>query len=244
VKPAGTLPVALCSAFAFACSGGGTGSAAGDPDGRISTVQAALIGPTGTVSSATAKTLLSSWQAYQRVHGAFEALMFIGSDAGQPCLAGSREAGAYDLSCLTLGQVQGRLTFESHGSATDAGFEGRVDAKLENACVGNACVNADALVDIVPSKGCAPLATVVVTAAVTWSGGSAALSFGAQGGIGRGELMPRIAYFDTDEHSLVVDGEGGLDTPGPYLVSGSNRSFECTFLDASGHCDGPTSFTF
>jgi hypothetical protein len=233
----------VLSAASLGCSASAASTSGADAAERIGVVKAALVAPTGTVSAATARTVLANLQAFQRAHVAFEALSLVGSGAAASCLSGSSEAGAYDLSCLTAGQVEGRLTFESHGVATDGGFQGTIDAKLENACVGDDCVNADAVIDVVPSD-CAPLATLAVTADVWGPGGTDELSFGVQGGIGRGQLMPRVVYFETDGSSLIVDGAGQTAMPGPYLVSGSNRSFECTFLGSGGQCSGPTSFTF
>jgi hypothetical protein len=242
VKRIGTPPcIALFSAAAFGCSGAPLSSS--DATARTEAVQAALAKPTGTVSPAMASALLHHWQSFQRVQAAFESILSIGSESGVPCLSGSADAGAYDLSCLTAGRVRGRLTFESHASMTDAGPSGRLDAHLEDACVVDACVNGEALVDIVPGD-CVALATLAVTATVSRDGETGSLSFGAQGGMARGTLLPHVVYFDADGLSLVVDGAGGLGMPGPYLVSGANRSFECLFLANGGQCDGASAFTF
>jgi len=231
-----------------ACSGagptsGGTTGGSGT-DARIGTVQAALAQPTAEVAPDTLKALLAHWQAFQRARPALDAVLFVTSDIARPCLAGSPDSGAYDLSCLTRGRVSGRLTFEAQGTATEIGFQGRVDATLEDACAGDACVNATVTLDIVPAAACAPLGTMAVTATVSSSGATDTFSIGGQGGIGRGQLNGHVAYFDADERSLLVDGDGQPSAPGPYLVSGANRSFECTFLDHGGHCDGATSFAF
>jgi hypothetical protein len=237
-----------CSAANAASGGSGSGE---DDVARVDVVQAALLAPTGTVSSLTAKALLPELQAFQRVQPAFEALLLVGSGASPSCLSGSPEVGAYDLSCATGGQIVGRLTFESHGTSTDGGFQGTVDARLENACVskgtnegaGNDCVNAQAVIDVVPGD-CAALATLAVSATISGADGSNELSFGVQGGVGRGQLMPHVAYFDSDGSSYTIDGAGQTAMPGPFLVTGQGHSFECTFAGSGGQCSGPTTFSF
>jgi hypothetical protein len=213
-------------------------------------VQAALIQPTGDVSPGTAAALLSHWQSFARIQAAFESILFIGSAAGQPCLTGSADAGTYDLTCLPLGQpVRGRLVFDAHastvesGAPLDAGVEGDVDAVLEDACVGDSCLHADIQMSVIPSD-CGPLATLAVTATVSSAGqtGTDTFSFGVQGGMGRGEFMARVVYFDADGRSFLVDGGSG-DASSSVLLSGANGSFECSLQSGGLRCSGATSFT-
>ena len=242
MKWIGTTSIALIfGAVGVACSGGGGTSSGGD-DARIGAVHDALTQPTASVSVASARALGVDWQSWQRVRAAFDSILFIGTDTAKACLAGSEDAGAYDLSCLTLGHVRGRLTFHARLPATDAGLQGRVEVKLEDACLDDACVNAEASLEIIPSD-CAALATLAVVATVSRGGESESFAFGAQGGIGRGELIARVVYFDAAGRSLIVEGEGGPGEAGPFLVTGANGSFECSFLGAGRRCDGATSFT-
>ncbi len=243
MKRFGALSIALLGASEMACSGNTTSGAPTDAE-NLDTMEVALAAPTGTVSATTAKTLAAKWQSVQRVHIVFDAILAIGTDAAAPCLAGDATAGSYDLTCLTLGQAHGRLTFRAFAPPTDAGLEGMVDVTLDDACVGDACVNAEASVQITAAPDCAALATVAITA--TFSGGvpSESFAFGAQGGIGRGALMPRVVYLDSHDGSFVVEGDAGLDGTDSYLVSGGGRSFECTFMASGGQCQGATSFAF
>jgi hypothetical protein len=238
-----TLAALASGGTAVGCSSPGSeiSATAVEADTRMATVQTALAAPTSEVSSATAKPLLSHWRSYQRVLPAFEALLAIGTDGAQSCLAGSAQAGTYDLGCLTHLQVMGQVTFETLSGTAD-GSSGRVQAQLVNACVGNACVNGDAVVDIAPSTD-ASLATLAVTATVAWEGSLDGFSFGVQGDVG-GQLASRVVYIDANDQSLMVDGAGTLTSPGPYMVSGAAHTFACLFHTDSGQCSGSTTFTF
>ncbi len=243
MKSISTLLLALVATSGLACSGNGTGSSAENADARLGMVQTALSAPTGIVSPTTARNLLAHWQSLQRVSAAFDSILFVGTATARSCLVGSEDGGAYDLSCLTGGKVTGRLTFQSRGSEADAGVLGLIDANLEDACVGDACVNASALVSVVPGD-CAALATLAVAATVSRGGESLSASFGAQGGIGRGPLLPRVVYFDAEDRSFILEAAGALDSAGPYLVTGANQSVECSFLADGGQCTGAEAFAF
>jgi hypothetical protein len=241
--------LALVATVSSGCSGASpAGPATAEGDARIDAVRAALTSPTETVSPSTARAVLSQWQVFQLAKPALESILAIAAPPASPCLHGSASAGEYDLGCLTAGRMSGRLTFASRvgseGEATAGdgggpGLQGSVDATLSDACVGDTCLDADVAVDVVPGD-CAALATMAVTASVTHAGVTEAFSLGAQGGMGRGELMPRVAFFDDSGGSIVVGG----DAPGPYLVSGADQSFECSVLAGGGSCEGATTFTF
>ncbi len=246
MKWLGALSMVVFSAVASGCSGGDRSSRTeSDAEALLATVPVALAAPTGTVSPTTARALLVKWQSLQRVHPVFDAVLSLGTETAQACLDGQPNAGTYDLLCLTMGQATGRLTFHALAADGDAGLEGRVDVALEDACVGDACVNAQLSVEIIDLPGCAPLATLAAVA--TFSGGGApaeSFAFGAEGGMGRGTLLPHVVYFDAHDGSFVIDGDGGADTGGAFLVSGGDRSFECQFLGSGGQCSGATSFVF
>jgi hypothetical protein len=267
------LPLVLLAALAAllgcACSGAPGEAASGEGNSRVARVQSAMVQPTGTVSPSSVRALAADWQAFGQAAAAFDALLSVEASTAQACLTVATESGAaagestegdgglvpqagsYDLACVTGGKVVGHLSFQlepaaAEAESTDGGNAQQLEIQLENACVGDACVTADAFASIAAKAplGCAPSLTLAATATVSVAGTSRTFSFGTEGGVGRSAFAGITVYFDDEGRSLTVQGGDGAPPQATVLVSGSGQSFECTLAAAGGRCDGPTSFTY